>query len=265
MAGIKVKVIEKKDDVLKFEIEGINPYIANAIRRSCLSRIPVLAIDYVDIIKNTSMLYNEMLAHRIGMIPLTFDKDRYVEKEKCDCKGKGCLKCEVKLVLEKQGPCTVYAKDLKSGNEDVKPVNGNEVIVKLKKGQEIKLEATAVLSTAKRHARWQPCVIGYQYFPLLKEEKADEEARKKAVEVCPRNALKMENNKLVLDPYKCNLCGLCEEETDGKVKVVGDDSKFIFVVESVSALKPEEIIKQGIKKAIEKLDEFEALLEKELK
>lgn len=260
-----VKLLQKGEDWIELEVDGIDYSMANAIRRSARNNVYTLAVEYVDIIKNTSALYNEMLAHRIGLVPLKFDPKRYVPKDKCDCKGKGCPKCEVKLVLHKKGPCTVYAKDMKSSDESVKPVNGDEIIVKLKEGQEINLEATAILATGKRHARWQSCVIGYRYFPELRIN-GKVENPKEVVKACPTKALKLEGNTIKLaDPYKCDLCGLCKEVSENAVEVVGDDTRIIFKVESVCGLPPAEIMKASLKSITEELADFEKELSAKLK
>ncbi len=260
-----INVIQKSEDWMEFEIKGIDYSIANAIRRAARNSVYTMAIEYIDVIKNTSALYNEMLAHRIGLIPLKFDAKRYVPKEKCDCNGKGCPKCEVKLVLHKKGPCTVYAKDLKSSDEQVMPVNGDEVIVKLKEGQEVNIEATAILSTGKRHARWQSCVIGYRYFPKL-QVNGKVENTKEVIKSCPKKALKLDGDTIKLvDPYACDLCGLCKEVSNGTMEIVGDDSHIIFRIESVCGLTPAEIIKKGLEEMVHEIGEFEKLLIANLK
>ncbi len=264
-SGFDVKILEDDGEKIRFEVKGINPAIANAIRRAMYSEVYVMAVEFVDIIKNTSALYNELLAHRIGLIPLKFDPLRYVPREKCDCnKEEGCMKCTAKLLLKKKGPCVVYAKDLVSNNPDVAPVYGDEIIVKLLEGQEIELEAVAILDKATRHARWQSAVVGYQYFPVVESEKLD--GKVDAKKLCPRGALEIKDGKAVLkDPYLCDLCGLCEERSEGKIKVRGDSSHIIFNVESVSGLTPAQIVMNAVQGVIERINEFEEKVKAQLK
>ncbi len=263
-SSFDIKIIESDNGRIRFEVGGINPAIANAIRRATYSEVHVMAIEYVDIVKNTSALYNELLAHRIGLIPLTFDPLRYTPREKCDCKGEGCMKCQVKLVLKKKGPCVVYARDLEATNPDVRPVYGDEIIVKLLDGQEIELEAVAILDRADRHARWQSAVVGYQYYPVIESEELDGNAN--ASKLCPRGALEIKDGKAVLkDPYLCDLCGLCEERSNGKIKVVGDPSRIIFNIESVCGLTPAQVVLSAINGIRERLQEFENQFKAQLK
>ena len=81
---------------LRLQLEGIDRSYANAIRRFCISEVPAMAIDDIVILENSSVLYDEILAHRLGMIPLRTDLERYVLPEKCDCGNPlGCQKCRV--------------------------------------------------------------------------------------------------------------------------------------------------------------------------
>jgi DNA-directed RNA polymerase subunit D len=130
------------------------------VRRFCISEVPSMAIDDIVILENSSVLYDEILAHRLGMIPLKTDLERYVLPEKCDCGSPlGCQKCRVLLVLDasaKDKPRTVVSGDLVSEDRDISPISANIPIVKLAVGQSVKLEAYARLGRGKEHAKWQP-------------------------------------------------------------------------------------------------------------
>src|SRR5271154_932307 len=156
----KVKVLEESDEKVSLQIEGIDRSYANAIRRFCISEVPSMAIDDIVILENSSVLYDEILAHRLGMIPLKTDLERYVLPEKCDCGSPlGCQKCRVLLVLDataKDKPRTVLSGDLVSEDRDIAPTSPNIPIVKLAIGQSVKLEAYARLGKGKEHAKWQP-------------------------------------------------------------------------------------------------------------
>ena len=104
---MKLKILNNKNSELNFEIADTTPAFANSLRRTMITRTNTLAIDTIDLHINTSALYNEILAHRIGMIPLKF-KDTLKRTDECTCEGKGCIKIEVKMFLKKIGQCTVY-------------------------------------------------------------------------------------------------------------------------------------------------------------
>ncbi len=160
MVIAKVKVLEESDEKVSLQLEGVDRSYANAIRRFCISEVPAMAIDDIVILENSSVLYDEILAHRLGMIPLRTDLERYVLPEKCDCGNPlGCQKCRVLIVLDAVAtdkPRTVLSGDLVSEDREIRPVSPNIPIVKLAAGQSVKLEAYARLGRAKEHAKWQP-------------------------------------------------------------------------------------------------------------
>src|SRR3989338_9745049 len=151
---MKVEVINKSENELVFTIDNINPVIANTLRRTIFVEVPVMAIKEVEFRKNSSALYDEILSHRLGLVPLTTDLKSYDLPSECKCKGAGCASCQVKLILKAQGPGTVYTSDLKSKDPAIKPISNKIPIAKLLDGQEIELEATAILGQGKEHSKW---------------------------------------------------------------------------------------------------------------
>ncbi len=159
--SIKVEVIERKKDSIKFSVEGIKPSFANSLRRIMISEIPTMAIEWVDFKKNDSALYDELIAHRLGLIPLKYPKGAYKPPEECKEASVKDSQCYAKLKLKKKGPCTVYSGDLECENEDVKPVYDKIPIVELLEGQELELIAYARLGYGREHIKWQGAVVGY--------------------------------------------------------------------------------------------------------
>ncbi len=160
---VKVKVVEESPNSVTLQLEGIDRSYANAVRRFCIAEVPSMAIDDVVILENSSVLYDEILAHRLGMVPIRTDLNRYNLPEECDCGNPlGCHKCRVLFVLDSKGKervSTVYSGDLVSEDRDVRPVSESIPIVKLAQGQSVKLEAYARLGKGKEHAKWQPCTV----------------------------------------------------------------------------------------------------------
>jgi DNA-directed RNA polymerase subunit D len=160
---MKVEVLEKNGSEIKFSIQGITPAFANALRRIMFFEVPTMAIEWVDFKKNDSALPDELLANRLGQMPLTFDKKAYSMPDDCKCEGKGCSKCQVELVLKKKGPAIVYSGDLKSRDKDVQPVFDKIPLDELFEGEELQFEAVAQLGLGKEHVKWQAAVVGYSY------------------------------------------------------------------------------------------------------
>ena len=96
-----LEVISKDKQRISIKLKGIPLQYANALRRICLNGVPVFSIDTVDIIENSSVLADEGIAHRLGMIPISTDLSRYVEPAKCECQSEtGCSNCRVMLVMD---------------------------------------------------------------------------------------------------------------------------------------------------------------------
>ena len=158
-----IKILESSDSHVKVLLKGIDRVYANALRRFAISEVPCMAIDEIVIHDNSSVLYDEILAHRLGLIPLTTDLEGYILPQDCDCKTSlGCTKCRVLLVLDAVATDevkTIYSGDLVSEDTRVKPYVDNIPIIKLAPNQKIKLEAYAKLGKGRHHAKWQPVTI----------------------------------------------------------------------------------------------------------
>ena len=160
---VTIKILESSDSHVKLLLKGIDRVYANALRRFAISEVPCMAIDEIVIHENSSVLYDEILAHRLGLIPLTTDLEGYILPQDCDCKTSlGCTKCRVLLVLDAVATDevkTIYSGDLVSEDTRVKPYVDNIPIIKLAPSQKIKLEAYAKLGKGRHHAKWQPVTI----------------------------------------------------------------------------------------------------------
>lgn len=259
-----VKIISKDEEKIRLLLTGVRPGFANFLRRVMISEVPTMAIEWVDFHKNSSALWDEIIAHRLGLIPLTFDPEYFNMPDECTCEGKGCSHCQVVLVLDKVGPCTVYSGDLKTTDERVKPVFDKIPIVELLEGEELKFEAIAQLGIGREHAKWQAANVGYQNLPIIEvnEKKLSEGKKKRLIEVCPRKVFRLVDGKIEANNFDCTLCMRCVEEFPNVISVKPDLDSFIFRVETVSGLKPEEIVRQAVKVVKSKLKEFRSDLKK---
>lgn len=157
---ISLEIIESEPTRLRVRLRGIDRSYANAIRRLAISEVPSMAIDDVVILENSSVMFDELVAHRLGLIPLKTNLAKYNLPEECDCKNSlGCPKCRVLLVLDAEAGDKVRivnSGDLVSEDPETIAVTPNIPIVKLAPGQKIKLEAYARLGRGGEHAKWQP-------------------------------------------------------------------------------------------------------------
>ena len=169
-----LEVINKDDQKMSVKLKGVPLQYANALRRICLNGVPIFAIDTVDIIENSSVLPDEGLAHRLGLIPIKTDLSRFNEPSKCECQSEtGCSNCRVMLVLDSgdsDETRTVLSNELSSEDDSVKPISDKIAIVQLTQGQRIKVECYARLGRGIEHAKWNSANIS----TLTDTDKKDE-------------------------------------------------------------------------------------------
>jgi DNA-directed RNA polymerase subunit D len=235
----------------RFIITGSGPAFANALRRIILAEVPTIAIEEVIIIENTLPLFDEYIAHRLGLIPLNSDIDDLNMIDECDnCDGAGCSQCTVGLGLTRESGQdateTIYSSDLEASDPRVYAVNDNIPIMKMGKGQRLILEAIARFGTGKEHAKFQPVSsVGYQYMPII-EIRPGTKFTKEVADACPRGILQFDDKNQSINlsnPLKCNLCMECviAAEKDS-ITVREDKTQIIFLVESNGSLPVENIV-----------------------
>ena len=167
---MEIKLIEKNKSKTKAKllIKGVSHQLINTFRRYMMDEVPTITIEDVEIKENSSLLYDEMIAQRLGLIALTTDLKGY-ELPPEDSTEELSAKNSVKLTLNAKGPGVVLASDIQSKDPKVKPVYADTPIVKLiKKGNEVQklvFEATAVLGKGKEHAKWSPGLFTHAYKP----------------------------------------------------------------------------------------------------
>ena len=166
---------------------------------------------------------DEMLAARLGLIPLKMDSKTYKRGDK------------VKLVLEKEGPATVYSKDIKSTDPKIDVAELNIPITKLAENQKIKLEMDAIVGCGKEHCKWQPAIASYIELPTIKGEKG-----KTSTEVI----------EIILDENQRDII------LEKGQKIEYDPTSFIFTVESHGNLTPKELFIEATEELKLKTSEF---------
>ena len=269
---MKMEILEKTNNSLRIIIRDADVPLINALRRIALAEVPTMAIDEVVMIENSSILQDEIIAHRLGLTPLKTDLDSYNLPEECQCQSEfGCPQCRVTLTLDaeaKEGTRTVYSGEIVSENPEIIPVSDKIPIIKLAKNQKLKLEAYARLGRGKNHAKWQPVsMCAYKYYPkiTLPAEKCEECS--KCVDICPKRVLTIKDETVdVRDLLACNLCMDCVEACPQKpspLKVEWEKNAFIMNIESTGVLLPERILQEATKTLGKQLNEFEQLLKAE--
>lgn len=237
-----MELIKKTKEKIVFSAET-SESLANAIRRS-VNEIPILAIDEVEFHKNDSALYDEIIAHRLGLIPLKMEKS-IASMEKCSCKGKGCNKCTIQLKLTAEGACNVYSKSLKGGAE---AVYDKIPIVLLTEGQELELVARARLGKGVEHVKFSPGIIYYRNKARIEIDN-ECDLCEDCVKACPVKILSKDKKIIAKDDYLCDSCEACVEacKKHGKKSIsISPSGEILFFIESFGQIDAKEIFEEAI-------------------
>lgn len=241
---MKFELIELREDYIRFLLSGVTAAFANGIRRACMSEVPVLAIDEISIYNNTSVLFDEQVSLRLGLVPLQAeDLDQFSRPEDCQCEGAGCPGCRIDFMLSAEGPGTVYSKDIQFTDGSVKPAFDMIPIVILGEGEKLVIEGFATRRVGKSHAKWQSGTLcGYKNLPSIEIGACT--GCGKCVEVCPRNVLVMEDGKAkATNTVECSLCKLCINACEaGAMKVTPVLDSFVLTVESGGSMPAKELV-----------------------
>lgn len=218
--NLKIKIIEMNDEFIQFDIIGIDTSLANAFRRILLSEVPTMAIEKVRVFQNTSIIQDEVLAHRLGLVPLKADPRLFEYVEEAD----GVPNENNTLVFTLDIACTRNAKAPESAPNEEKFVNSTVlsnqltwipqgkqaerfksnpistvhdkiVLAKLRPGQSLEVECHAVKGVGKTHAKWSPvATASYRLMPEINFLQAvkgeDAETLKKK---CPMDVFDIED------------------------------------------------------------------------
>jgi DNA-directed RNA polymerase II subunit RPB3 len=259
----RLTISEANPENIRFSLSECDLSMANSLRRVMLAEVPTMAIDLVEIEVNTSVIPDEMLAHRLGLVPLVsaaVEDFRY--NRECSC-AQHCPQCSVELTLSVR--CTgeqtrdIWDSDLVSNHDSVRPLShptpsnphpvSPVLVAKLRKNQEIKLRCIAKKGIGKEHAKWAPSsAIGFEYDPdnLLRhtdfwvEEDADSEWPK--------------SRHAELERYP----------QDSEAYVPGaEPTKFFFDLETAGTMRPGAIVAQGLAVLQSKLAAVQVAIDEE--
>jgi DNA-directed RNA polymerase subunit D len=278
--ALQLEFLELTDTKAVFVMSGTSPYLANSLRRVLVAEIPKMAIEDVEFhlgpIRDASgkefesifPVFDEMVAHRLGLLPIPTDLDLFQYRDKCKCNGEGCPSCRIMYKLNKMGPCTVYSGDLEPLEDPKLAIKDDLIpIVKLTDGQAPLIYATAYLGNGSMHAKWQTCSgVGYRYGAIIDIDNKKCDGDGKCVELCPRKVLKMDKKKPVVEKLtSCSLCDSCQEICEYKaIKVKVDPTKMIFTLETDGAVPAIKALMYALKLLEERFTEFREKIGEEM-
>lgn len=281
----KIEILEKTAQEMKFVLSETDTSMANTLRRLMIAEVPTLAIDLVEFSHNTSVLNDEYIAHRLGLIPLRYqplDKgadclEVFLPNRECVC-YEHCNRCSVDFSLDVTynvagdedvlAPRTVTSRDLISNHETVHPFDEDDeavAIVKLGPGQRLALKATARVGMAKEHAKWSPvAVVTYRFWPEIyinHEQMATLtlDQKQQLVDACPDRILTLHEGVLRATDDAWDVCTYTEDlamlqqslkqrpEDDDFVRITPRNDRFIFTIESTGSMDADEILLSALR------------------
>lgn len=303
-----VNVTHVDDLCCKFTLSNTDVSIANAIRRQMHAEVPTMAITTINVEQNDTVLFDEFIAHRLGLLPFTSHgvgdvpgDEGYSFVHDCGCFD-GCPYCTAEFVLDVENnedttrnvthfdleDTGKYVRDGVPDHHVVRPFplpdpdltreednrKNGVLIVKMKKGQKLRMHCTVNKGISKWHAKHNPtATVRYEYHPIveLDREVADSmnlDQRIDFVRYCPAKVFGFdsEDRVVIKDMMKCHFCQECEEWSNGKgpngTKVLGlvsvrhDTTRFHFTVESVGQRSAVDIVRGALRIFYHKFELF---------
>jgi DNA-directed RNA polymerase subunit D len=277
---MKLEVRELTDTKCSFVVDDLRTDVLNTIRRTLISEVPKMAIDEVEFhmgpirdeegneYDSNSALFDEMIAHRLSLVPIPTDLEHFTFRDQCECGGSGCPHCTIIYVMNKKGPCTVYSGDLQPlGDMSLRIKEELIPVVKLKEKQALLIYATAVMGRGKDHAKWQPVTIcGYMNYPKLivnNDVKIDDPDA--VVEVFPEGVLQNSKGKLVVkdlrplekkDPsyYDSPVLDAMDGSEKKIVEISYEENKFVFTFETDGSIPAKDALNYALNHLNEKYE-----------
>ena len=243
VADFDVEFIERDDRNARFLVRGATPAFANGIRRAMIADVPTFSIDTVRFVENSSVMFDEMIGLRLGLVPLSTPLDDFEVGD------------EVTLALDVEGPATAYSGDIETSDEMVQPADDNIPIIELKEQQRIELEADAVLDRGRDHAKHQGGVaVGYRH--LQRVEVVDDAGEFDEQEPnILRGVIETEDGELV--PTGEFDHDLTNRYPGKEIEVHDVPDAFVFHVETDGSFSVEELVTRAVESIGDRAAELE--------
>jgi DNA-directed RNA polymerase subunit D len=229
----EVEFIERTDRNARFVARGLTPAFANGIRRAMIADVPTFSIDEVRFVENSSVMFDEMIGLRLGLVPLTTPLDDFEVGD------------VVTLALDVEGPATAYSGDIETSEPLVEPADENIPIIELKEAQRLQFEADAVLETGKSHAKQQGGVaVGYRHLQRVEVVGDDPNAEFDEQEPNILRGVIEEDGELVSTDEFDN--DLTNRYPGKEVEVHDVPGAFVFHVETDGSFSVEELVTRAV-------------------
>ncbi|PWN45635.1 RBP11-like subunits of RNA polymerase [Ceraceosorus guamensis] len=280
---LKTEITRLSSERLEFDLIGVDASIANAIRRTLMAEVPTVAIEDVFVWNNTSIIQDEVLAHRFGLIPLKIDPRR-MEFNNGEANDANTMVFKIKAKcerLQKTGPEHVAIKNsiittsqmvwepkgdqqTDWASEPPRPVHQDIILLKMRPGQEVNCELHCKKGRGKVHAKWSPvATASYRLLPHIDiVQPIPLQHAKKFVECFPQGVIGVRKSKstaeeevYVKDPRRDTVSRevLRHAEFSDKVKLGRVRDHFLFDIESTGIYPPEDLLPAALLELKEKV------------
>ncbi|MFH0816040.1 MAG: DNA-directed RNA polymerase subunit D [Methanobacteriota archaeon] len=259
---MKIEKIKIDEHGARAVLSDVTPSFMNALRRALMAEVPKMAISDVEFhlgaisdeegkaFESTAPLFDEMIAHRLSLVPIPTDLSLFTFRSECSCKGEGCPTCTIMYSLNKKGPAVVYSGDLEPLGDDKFRVKDPLIpLTKLADGEALLIYGTATLGRGREHAKWQATqAVGYNYYPSIAISKKCDGCGD-CIKRCPREVLAKKDGKAVVEKLEdCTLCKTCVEVCPQKAVTLSEDStKVIFKFETDGSVPPKDALLFALK------------------
>lgn len=294
--GCKIRIQDNSNEELVFDLIGTDAPIANALRRVLLAEVATMAIEKVYVHANDSVMHDEMLAHRLGLVPILVDPRlfttrkegerataansvRFALQARCDYAPGAASRDALAPPDVRFTGASVYSRALayvpQPGADAVlqgvtpRPVHDDLLLAKLRPGQVIDIECVAVKGVGRIHAKWSPvATASYRMLPEVKlRNKLKGESARRLIDCCPAKVFDIEDSAVVVArPRECTVCRECiRTEHVDDVELTRKRDHFIFTVESTGQLPAAALVVEALDVMIGKCDSVEKALDDAIK
>ncbi|XP_066474611.1 DNA-directed RNA polymerases I and III subunit RPAC1 isoform X2 [Tiliqua scincoides] len=286
--NFRVDLVHMDENTLEFDMVGIDAAIANAFRRILLAEVPTMAVEKVFVFNNTSIVQDEILAHRLGLIPIHADPRLFEYKSEDDCDEINTLQFQLKIKCSKNPQAAkessdpnelfinhkVYSKHMEwvplgsqadNLNANFRPVHDDILIAQLRPGQEIDVLMHCVKGIGKDHAKFSPvATASYRLLPeitLLQPIEGEVAERLKKCfssgvieiqEIKGKKVARVANARL--DTFSREI--FRHDDLKSLVRLARVRDHYIFSVESTGVLPPDVLVSEAIKVLMGKCQRF---------
>lgn len=278
--NFKVKIIEKRENEVEFDMIGIDVPLANAYRRILLAEVPTMAIEEVFIYNNTTVIQDEVLSHRLGLLPIKVDPRLFVYKKEDSFNAQNTLQFRLKIKCKKNKKASsdttnpdelyinskVYTRNIEweplGDQKDWLPggvrfTDEDILISMMRPGQEMDIMLHAVKGIGSDHAKFSPvATASYRLMPEIKilQPITGEKARKfqqcfspGVIDLKKRGDGEVEAVVVCARKDTCSREVLRHSEFDAFVKLLKIKDHYIFSIESTGAMDPLDLMKEAVK------------------